>query len=52
MAKVVATLASERSDPEQVMMRISDNRKANREQFDMDADWTQYPATLPTKNER
>lgn len=42
----------ERSDPEQVMMRISDNRKANREQFDMDADWTQYPATLPTKNER
>ena len=46
MAKVVATLAEANGvTPEQVMMRISDNRKANREQFDMDADWTQYPAT-------
>ncbi len=37
--------------PQQVMMRISDNRAAGRPQFDMEADWTQYPAPSPTTND-
>lgn len=45
MATIVARLSMENNvTPQQVMMRISDNRAAGRPQFDMEADWMQYPA--------
>lgn len=51
-ATIVARLSMENNvTPQQVMMRISDNRAAGRPQFDMEADWTQYPAPSPTTND-
>lgn len=52
LATIVARLSMENNvTPQQVMMRISDNRAAGRPQFDMEADWTQYPAPSPTTND-